>query len=192
MLVALLSMLLLAGLAAAVLSVTRAETFISTSYRRSQELFYAGEASLHRTIVDLSAMAVWTPLLADPPGNLTSTFDDGRSVDAAGLIAARQRESDSVYAPADYGADTPMWRLFAHTSLSSLVPVGTLAQPADLFVFVADDGEDGDGDPRADANGRVLVLAEARGTNGGRRQIEALLARTASGTVTILSWRALR
>lgn len=188
-LIALLAMLLLAGLASAVVTVTRTETLISTSHRRAQEALYAADAALQRTLLDLASMPDWTPLLIDPPANVTSTFDDARPVNVAVATAGRQRESDLVYPPAFYGGNTPIWRLFAHSSLGGLLPAGTLAQPADILVFVADDGEDGDGNARADSNERLLIVAEGRGTAGGRRQIEALVARTAAGTVNILAWK---
>ena len=47
--------------------------------------------------------------------------------------------------------------------------------PAYLLVWVADDGEDGDGDAVRDSNSRVMLRVEAYGGAGAHRSIEAIV-----------------
>jgi hypothetical protein len=59
---------------------------------------------------------------------------------------------------------------------------------------MADDGDDGDGQPRQDSNGVVLVHAEAFGIRGARAGIEVLAGRVEGegpqpSTVRLLAWR---
>jgi hypothetical protein len=53
---------------------------------------------------------------------------------------------------------------------------------------VADDGLDGDGDPAVDANGRMVVHAEAFGTGGARRAVQVSIARSPDGALAVLGW----
>ena len=89
----------------------------------------------------------------------------------------------------NFGADRPVWRLYAHASLQSILPPGTIAPRAYVLVWVQDDGGDGDGDPAKDSNGIVLVCAEAYGPGGARRRVEASIGRAAPGGVRLLAWR---
>ena len=194
---ALLVTVLLSLLGAGLLTLASTETLIAASYRHGQEASYGAEAALERALADLHAAADWTAVLASPPANLVSTFDDGqfnvrlpegRVVTLSAQTMERQRESDEEAGPAVFGADSPRWRLFAHASIEDLEPSPTGGAPLYLVVWVADDGADGDGDPARDANGRIHVHAEAFGAAGARRGVAATIERTPAGVIRRVSW----
>ncbi len=196
MVLALVITMLLAVLGAGMLTLTSTETMIAASYRHAQEASYGAEAALERAMSDLAAIADWTVVIATP--NVMSSLNDaassvrlpdGRTVSLAVLSAERQRESDDSAGPAMYRADNPQWRLFAHAPVETLLPPPATAPPLYLLVWVADDGSDGDGDPARDSNGRVIVHAEALGSGGARRGVEAAVARSGNGVLRVLGWR---
>jgi type IV pilus assembly PilX-like protein len=195
--IALLLTVLLALLGAGLLTLANTETSIAASYRHGQEASYGAEAALERALADLGAVADWTTVLAAPPGNVVSTFDDGqasvrlpdgRAVSLASVTMERQQASDELTGPAMYGADSPRWRLFAHAALGDLAPSPAPGVSLYLVVWVADDGADGDGDPSRDANGRIHVHAEAFGAGGARREVTAAIERVPTGVIRRLSW----
>jgi hypothetical protein len=199
LIVGLLITVLIAGIAAVVITITTTETLISGAHRHVAETTYAADAAFERALAELAALPAWSPLLLAPPANLQSSFvdgqsnpvaPDGRQLDLLALTRARQADSDTRQGTAVFGADRPQWRLFAHTSLAGILPAGTPAPQAYLLVWVADDGTDGDGDACSDTNNRVLVHAEAYGSGAARRSVEALIGRTAEGILQVLSWRA--
>ncbi len=200
--IALLMALLVGAIAAALVALTTTETLVSASYRYAREASYGAEAALERGLHDLATMPDWSPALAEPPGNVTSGFDDGevaprapdgRTLDLMRLTADRQRASDVRDGPVVFGADSPRWRLFAHGSVRSLLasPEASpgLNLPLYLVVWVADDESDGDGDPAVDSNARILVCAVAFGAGGARRSAEARVARTDDGGLRVLAWQ---
>jgi hypothetical protein len=196
--IALLLALLLGAIAAALVALTTTETSISLSFRHAQEASHGAEAALERALHDLAALGDWSAALAAPPGNVTSTFDDGeavprtpagRSLDLIRLTAERQAESDTRAGPDVFGADRPAWRLFAHAPLGALMTGDGFDLPLYLVVWVADDEWDGDGDPEVDSNGRILVWASAFGSGGARRSAEASVGRTAGGHLQIAARR---
>jgi hypothetical protein len=186
---------LLTALAASLVISTSIETLISGSYRASQEAFYAADAALERAIHELSFLPDWTVVLVAPPSNVLASFDDGlpgatspdgRPLSFALLTAERQAASDAA---GSFGADRPVWRVYAHAPLQSILPAGTVAPAAYVLLWIQDDGGDGDGDPAKDSNGVVLVCVEAYGPAGARRRIAASIGRVAPGGVRLLAWR---
>lgn len=198
-LIAILTILLLAALAASLVYVSTTETLISAAFRHAEETSNAADAALERAMLDLDLLPDWSGTLLPPPANVGSFSDgqaqfvtpDGRRVDLGQLTAQRQRDSDGTYGSHSFGPDSPQWRLFAHASLTDVLPPGTIAQPAYLVVWIADDGWDGDGNPSVDSNARVLLHAEAYGGGGARRAIEASVSRSAGGWLQVLTRRAL-
>lgn len=103
-----------------------------------------------------------------------------------------------------WGDNNPRWRLFVHQPLET-PDLPRPAPPIYVVVWIADDGRETDGDPSVDSavsplEGRYIVRAraEAFGPRGGRRALEAELARlcddTAEGEVCVpgsrvQSWR---
>jgi hypothetical protein len=196
LLIAILTTMLLAGLAASLVYVSTTETLISAAFRHAEETSNAADAALERALLDLDLLPDWTPALLPASamsfsdGQLQFVAPDGRRFDLGQLTLQRQRESDASYGGHAFGADTPQWRLYAHARLGNLLPAGTAAQPAYLVVWVADDGWDGDGNPFADSNQLVLVHAEAYGAGGARRAFEASVGRADGGWLELRTRRA--
>jgi hypothetical protein len=99
-------------------------------------------------------------------------------LDLDGLSAGLRREA---MMQSSHGADTPVWRLFAH---APWLAVSGLPGPGQAVMWVADDWAEGDGDPLRDGNGLVLVRAAAF---AGRAAAwtEALCGRDAGGRVDV-------
>jgi hypothetical protein len=198
LLLALISAALIAAIAASLIVSTSTDLMITGSYRSSLEAMYGVEAGVERAIGELATVPDWGVVLAAPPSNVIASFDDGSAFAAApdgrrlsvpGLTAARQAVSNAVYGPTEFGADSPAWRLYAHAPLHSLLPPGLIAPPGYILVWVADDGEDGDGDPTKDSNGQLLVYGDAYGVSGSRRALEVAIARAAPTAIRVLSWK---
>ena len=200
-LVALLLAMLVAAIAAALVVITTTETLIAASYRHAQEASYGAEAAIERALHDLAAIPDWSTVLAPPPANVTSSFDDrkstprgpdGRLLNLAQLTADRQRDSDARDSPTVFGGDTPQWRLFAHARVRDLSSPPGVDLAVYLVVWVADDESDGDGNAAADSNDRILVWAVAFGGGGAKRSVEARVARASSGELRLDGWRIAR
>jgi hypothetical protein len=198
LLIALLTVLVVSAIGAVLISVAIVETTITGAHRYAAEASYAADAAFERALRDLDLLPDWSLALLPPPANVQSTFvdgqlypsaPDGRQLDVMALTAARQAHSDAQSGPSVFGADSPQWRIYAHSSLAAILPPGTPVQPAYVLVWVSDDGEDGDGDPAIDSNSRIAVFAEAYGSGGARRAIEGSLGRSAQGTLAVLNWR---
>ena len=76
-------------------------------------------------------------------------------IDADRLTAALQR---ATVMESSHGADTPVWRLFAHMPWTV---ISGFPGPGQTLVWVADDWREGDGDPSRDGNGLILVRVAA-------------------------------
>ncbi len=195
--------ILLTTLGAGLTFMTVTETVISANYRIARETFYAADAALQRAMSDLRTVPDWNDVLAAPPGNLRSGFDDGLSaptapdgttLDVEALTAALQADTAAGYAgPAD---EAPSWRVFAQGNLGRVVAEDGPALGY-VIVWVADDAADNDHDPVRDANRRLLVHAAAFGSATARRDVEAVVARAAvrgggPWPVRLVSWRRVR
>jgi hypothetical protein len=194
---------LLTALGLALMLLSTGESWLSAAYRTSEELSYAADAAVARVQIDLTRAADWTPLLSSSgavsslnDGSALPRLTDSTTLDLDAETRALQAKSDALYGSAD--PDRPVWRLLAHAPLSTLTS-GSPAPAIYLAAWIADDREDGDGNPQADANGRVYVHAEAFAPAGARRGTEATLGRAAgpgpSGApsgVQMLAWRELR
>ena len=198
LLLALIAVALIAAVAGSLVVSTSADLVIAGNYRASIETAYAAEAAVERTIGALAAMADWGAVLAPPPANTIAPFDDGaaaakapdgRALSMPALTTARQAASATVYGPVEFGPDSPVWRLFGHAPIDRILPTGLIAPPGYVLVWVADDGGDGDGDPSKDANGQLLVYADAYGVSGARRGLEVAIARAGPAGVRVLSWK---
>ena len=157
LLMALVTAALVTAIATTMVMSSSTDLVITGNTRASTETMYAAEAAGQRAIGELATIADWSTVLAAPPGNVTATFDDGetmvrapdgRSLSVPVLTAARQAASAVTYGPAVFGADSPVWRLFGHADIRALLPPGVTSPPAYVLIHVADDGGDGDGDPR--------------------------------------------
>ena len=197
----------IATLGAALALVVATEAVVAGNYHASQQGLYAAEAGVERTIGELRLLPTWRDVPG--PSFITSAtgFNDGQTVPRAPdgstlnlvqLTARRQSESDAVY---PIGADRPVWRLYAHAPLDQMVP-GAEVGTAYVVVWLADDPDDLDGNPAVDANDSVMIRAEAFGTRGGKRAVEATIQREeamAAGfpgmrrsDVKMIAWRDVR
>lgn len=198
LLMALLLMTLLAAIGAGLATLSVTETLIGANHRQSVEAALGAEAALERALHDLSAIADWSAVLAEPPGNAMSTFcdgldypvgPDGRRIDLQALTAQLQRASAE-----DYPGDV-QWRLFAHAPLRDLLPSPPrIDVPVYLVVWVARgiDRGPGDGEPDPGAGPTIVVHAEAIGIGGTRRAMRAAVDRAPGGLLAVASRQRVR
>lgn len=198
---------LIATLAAALVLVVTTEAVVTGNYYGSQQGLYAAEAGVERTIGELRLLPTWrgvpgpsssTGSIDCNDGQTMPTAPDGSTLNLAQLTIRRQNESDAVYPT---GPDRPVWRLYAHAPLDRLLP-GAAPDTAYVVVWVADDSTDLDGNADVDANGIVMVRAEAFGRRGGRRAVETTIAREEAidaglpgvirVDVSVIAWREVR
>jgi hypothetical protein len=198
LIVALMIALLIGAIGAVLVALANTESTISAAYRHVHEAKYGAEAAAELALHDLAPLADWSHVLAVPPTNRKASFVDltlfpaapgGRTLDLAALTTDRQRESDARDGSDRFGADSPQWRLFAYAPLSAAIGRIDAVVPLYLVVWVADDAGDGDGDPAVDANGTILVHAEAFGSGNARRAVETAIGRAADGSLRLISWR---
>jgi hypothetical protein len=202
LLITLLIMSLLAGLGGALVFLMDVETAISANYRHAQELRYAADAGLECAMAELRIRPDWSVALAAASGGTAARCTDsaapartidGTPLDLARLTAARQGDSDLRYGAPASNPDSPRWEPFSQGRLTAGGRDGPSTRPY-VVVWVADDVDDGDHDPRQDANGVVLLRAQAFGYRGGRAGVEALVARDAGppAGVRVIGWREVR
>jgi len=199
-------MFLFSAIAIAMVVVLRVETVISARFLEVSQALYAADAALGATIAELRALEDWSSVLS---GGAQSAAADGpfwgaKSVPGGGsvlvccgrLSAAGRLAGETALSAAVARRALP-WRPFLWAPLARLLP----ASPSPrlyIVVFIQDDEEDGDGDGGADANGRVVVRAEAIQPDGLRRSVEALIAREADPLrglapgIRLLRWREVR
>lgn len=100
------------------------------------------------------------------------------ALDLAALTQQVQRETMMRSA---HGADTPVWRLFAHMSWAAVSRAPGRAQ---TVVWMADDWGEGDGNPARDQNNLILVRVTAV-AGVAAAWTEALCERELSGRIAI-------
>ena len=189
LIIALMSMMLLTALGAAVVMVTNTETMIASNYRNSQEALYAADAAAERVVQDLLMVPRWNDILTDAA---KSAFVDGtinavKALPAGGRVtlccgttsATGQLQAETNTANL-WGANNPMWRLYAWGPMNDVLPAGLIDSPMYVAVWVADDPAETDGNPQSDVNGTLTVHAEAYGPQGTRKVVEVTVARTAT------------
>jgi len=201
LMVVLLVMTLLAALGLSLSLVTSTESRIAVAYGEAIEVFYAADALLERAILDVTAEPDWNAILA---GSARSSFTDGpvgprtladgTTLDLQGETAGLDASSQAL----PWGANNPVWRVYAHGPLSALgTRINSLVY---VVVWVADDSSENDGMPLRDGveaggpnpgRGRLEMRVHAYGLVGARRILEATIARDGLRT-RVLSWREVR
>lgn len=191
----LLAGVLLLGYGLATSFMANTELAIASADRGGREAVYAADGAVHAAVAELAGG--WSGVL---DGSRTSLFHDvtlnpvidgtGRVFDLPARTAVLQAGSDTAFS----GPDRVQWRLFAWGPASMLLSPPASIGPFYLAVWFADDSGDGDGDPSADANGIVIVHAEAYGAGGLLRAVECVVSRTPTmgSRPALLSWRELR
>jgi hypothetical protein len=189
--VALGAMVLLSGVGAAVLVGVGAERAIAGNYRGAVAGALAVDAAVEGLVWELAAAPDWSQVLT---GARTSAFRDGthtptlpsrETLDLDQLTADIQAETNATY---PLGPNTPVFRLYGWGTLARLAGLVPQASGAYVAVWTADDPADGDGQAQQDANGSLLLHAEAFGYGRTRRVADVVISRAPAG-VRVLSWR---
>ena len=94
------------------------------------------------------------------------------------MTAALQGDTDLRYTASTL--NRPIWQLYAHGPLESLLPAEVVGTNAWVAVWVADDPGETDDVPALDSNSMVLLHAEAYGEGGSHKVIEASAIRAAT------------
>jgi len=171
---------LVGALAASLVFVVVTESRVGRNQQAAESGAYAAAAGVERLIGELRRLPSWQ--MVPSSSSAAGAFNDGRPMpsladgtplDLARLTADRQATSDAFYPS---GPNRPVWGLYAHASLARITSSDPRMALPYVVVWVADDPDEADGDPSRDSNGIILVRAEAFGTRGGRRAIEATLA----------------
>jgi hypothetical protein len=185
MIIALLATFLLTALAVGLVLVTNTETLITANYREGGDALYAADAGVERVMQDLLLAPRWNDILAGTTSARSGFFDggtavtlgDGSSLSVSAATQALQSDTDRANI---WGANDPVWRLYASGHLSDLLPDGSIRNATYVVAWVGDDPSESDGDPLADTNGVLSLHVEAYGTNGARKIVEVTVARTSS------------
>jgi Tfp pilus assembly protein PilX len=183
LIIALLATLLLTALGTALILLTNTETAISANYRDAQEALYAADAGVERVVQDLLMVPRWNDVLSGSlqsgfvDTTLTPTLADGSTLNLTTETANLQADTDSADL---WGANDPVWRLYAWGPIRDLLPTGTINSPMYVAVWVGDDPSETDGNPSSDANGVLTLRAVAFGPGNTRKVVEVTVARTSS------------
>jgi hypothetical protein len=212
--VALMATLLMSALGAALALTTSSELFVAANFVYAQEGLYAADAALERAMDDLTSVPEWNPLLDGstrsafidgPPGGIR-TLADGSLLDlekTVNMLNCRKATpcslSNLVATTTDrpWGANNPVWRLFAYGPLSSLLPAHAIDSPFYVIVLVADDPSENDNDPFHDGDmetnpgtGVLALRAEAFGPRRAHQIVEmTVIRRREQNGIRVLSWR---
>jgi hypothetical protein len=194
--IALISLVLLSALGTSLMVVTSTEVRAAANYAASRETLYAADGALQIASRELLAVSDWKALLSS--GALSGFVDgvpsgvrqlgDGSTVDPAQATSLANGE------PRPWGANNPVWRLFAF---------GRVGQRTYVIAWVGDDSAENDGDPLTDGGGEsnpgagiLAVRAEAFGVGGAHTVLEATVRQDTEGSgipmVRMLSWHEIR
>jgi hypothetical protein len=197
-------LLLLTAVAGAVAVASRTEVLIVGNVRQGREMLHAAEGAAALVVRDLGLAASWNTVLT---GASASSFTDGAAIgartlpggDTVILCCGASSLTDEVQRRAhggrSWGPDTPVWQIFAWGPVNSWLPAGRIDSPLYVVAWIADDPDDGDGNPYVDANGFLELHVHALGPRGGRRVVEAIVERPAGGSLAdtkVRGWRDLR
>ena len=192
--IALMSLVLLAAIGGSLAVVMNTDMRAAANFAAAREARYAADGALEIGAQELSAFADWNPLLSsgglsgftDGPPTGARPLGDGTVVDLVQATNAANAELRP------WGANNPIWRLFAF---------GWLGPRTYVIVWAGDDFAENDGDPSIDGGGvanpgaGILALrAEAFGVGGSHTVLEATVHRDPdeSAHLHMLSWDELR
>jgi hypothetical protein len=185
--IVLMATMLLTALALSLVLVTSSETAITSNYRNSEETLYGADAAIELVLQDLLVVPLWNDVLRST-GNVqssfvaastTATLGDGTVIDVLKERSRLQSETDQQNL---WGANNPVWRVYAFGPLSTLL-AGGISTPVYVAVFLADDPSDGDGNPAADTNNVLTLHAEAWSIAGSHKIVEVAVSR---GSTTVM------
>ena len=125
----------------------------ASAYASGAALRHAAAGGLALATAELETRA-WGPPLAGAGSSLWQRPPSA----SAGVPALEEVIRRETMAAAAHGADTPVWQRFFETPWAEVVGhVGSI----DLMVWIADDWQERDGEPRVDSNGLLLIRAAA-------------------------------
>lgn len=192
-LVALVAALLLSAVGLGLVSMSNTERAIAANFGVAHHAWLAADAALERALVDVRRAVSPDDLLsgvsrsAFADATLTPAAPWGGTLDLAALTADLQARSD---AESGWNPNAPRWRLLVSGPLSRLAPAGAWDPAIYVAAWIGDDLSETDGDPLADANQAVMLVAMALGPFGARHTIAATVA--AGNGVRVLSWHDVR
>jgi hypothetical protein len=181
----LLFMLLLSAIALGLATVVRIEIAIADRFLHAAEGLYAADAGLSVALSELRELTDWTPVLdgSARSAHAQGAFSGGKTVPGGGQVVVCCGPESAAARLAAETAASPLparrslqWQPFLWSAVQSLAP----SEPASrlfLVVWVADDEADDDTHISIDANGVLIVRAEALAPDGLRRVVEAYIAR---------------
>jgi hypothetical protein len=194
--IALTSLVLLSALGTSLVVIANTEQRAAANYAASRDAMYAADGALQIAARELLTVPDWNAVLAtgalsafvDGPPSGARALGDGTTIDLAEATAVANAE------PRPWGANNPVWRLFAF---------GWLGPRAYVVAWLADDSAENDGDPAIDGGGPenpgagILALrADAFGTGGAHKVLEATVTREVDGggqpVVRVRSWQEIR
>lgn len=179
--IALMATLLLSALGMAVIMVSQTETMITANFNHAQEALYAADAGIERAVQDVLLAPRWDDVLGGTStsgwidGTTSPTLPDGTSLNLTSETARLQSETDTADL---WGANDPIWRLYAYGPITGLLPTDTINSLNYVVVWIGDDPSEIDNNPSADTNGVMTLHAEAFGPQGSKKVIEVTVART--------------
>ena len=201
LLVVLLVTLFLTGVGVALALVTSVDLQLARSFRDGHEALQAAEASLERVAQELGGAPAWTDVLVGAFGSqLADTTlspnlpGGGATIDLVAITSDLQQDRAGRQA---WGTAPPIWRLYAWGPASNVYAPHAADCRLYVAVWVADDPSDDDGNGLADSNDALILHAEAFGSGGTRREVEAVVARrTLNGAVLpgvrLVAWEEVR
>jgi Tfp pilus assembly protein PilX len=186
---------LLAGLGMSVALGADTERRMAANATFAAKALFAAHAGVDRVVADLSARPQWDMALsgvdrsAFADATQRPTRSSGEILDLTNATVELQTETNAA---GTFGANTPVWRLFAWGQFRALSAASAFDAPEYVAVWVADDPSDVDGSASADSNGIVTIHSEAWGPGGARRVVEATIARLLPAAVRVISLREIR
>ena len=184
--IALLATVLLTTMGVGLVMVSNTEGAIASNYRAGSEMLYGADAAVERVVQDLLLVPRWNDILSGSlksgfvDGSMTPTAPFGGLLDLNALTTDIQAQSDAT---APWGANNPLWRLFAYGPLSSMGGLSSIQSNSYVAVWIADDPSEIDNNNQADVNGVITVLAQAYGPNGTIRAVEVTVTKTDSSEI---------
>jgi hypothetical protein len=198
---ALMTMLLISALGASLVLTTSSEALIAANFREAQTGVYAADAALERAMADLATLSDWTAVVGgttqsafiDGAPSGLRTLADGAPLDLGRTLNLMNCQRPTACSPSNliantaerpWGANNPVWQLFAYGPLAHLLPARAIDSAHYVIVMVADDPSENDNDPLRDGEtatnpgtGVLALRAEAFGPRGARQVVEATIAR---------------
>jgi hypothetical protein len=190
MLIALVVAMLLSALGLGLVTMSSTEQAIAGNFQAVHHGRLAAEAALERALVDVrrfepSDILSGAAQSSFRDSSLTPVAPWGISLDLISMTAAIQAQSDSAFG---WSANNSRWRLLLYGPLTQLVPVGD--SPIYVAAWIGDDVSETDGNPLADTNRILVILARAMGPAGLTSTLRAAV--SVEEGVRILSWRELK